>query len=80
MDIKSIKNIIKESLLESTVEVVDTTGRGDHFSVMVVSDNFKGMKLIDRHKLVYKLLNQFLSKEIHALQLKTLTKEEFNNE
>ena len=80
MDIKSIKNIIKESLLKSTVEVVDTTGTGDHFSVMVVSDNFKGMKLIDRHKLVYKSLNQFLNKEIHALQLKTLTNEEFNNE
>ena len=80
MDIKSIKNIIKESLLESTVEVVDTTGTGDHFSVMVVSDSFKGMALIDRHKLVYKSLNQFLSKEIHALQLKTLTNEEFNNE
>ena len=80
MDIKSIKNIIKESLLESTVEVVDTTGAGDHFNIMIVSDNFKGMKLIDRHKLVYKSLNQFLSKEIHALQLKTLTNEEFNNE
>ena len=74
-------NNIKANIPAFSIDnVVDTTGAGDHFNIMIVSDNFKGMKLIDRHKLVYKSLNQFLSKEIHALQLKTLTNEEFNNE
>ena len=80
MDTKSIKNIIEDSLAKSHVEVIDTTGGGDHFSVMVISDLFKDMNLINRHKLIYRALNQFLNKEIHALQLKTLTEEEFNNE
>ncbi len=80
MDTKSIKNIIQKSLKESQVEVIDTTGGGDHFSVIVISDIFKNMNLINRHKLIYKALNEFLNKEIHALQLKTLTKKEFNNE
>ena len=40
MDTKSIKNIIQKSLKESQVEVIDTTGGGDHFSVIVISDIF----------------------------------------
>ena len=80
MDTKSIKNIIQSSLSDSQVEVIDTTGGGDHFSVVVISDIFENMSLINRHKLIYKALNQFISKEIHALQLKTLTKKELNNE
>ena len=80
MDTKSIKNIIESKLAESKAEVIDTTGTGDHFSVTVISNLFKNMSLINRHKLIYKALNQFLNKEIHALQLKTVTDEEFNNE
>tara|TARA_B100001029_G_C14624710_1_gene215947 strand:+ start:130 stop:372 length:243 start_codon:yes stop_codon:yes gene_type:complete len=80
MDTKSIKNIIQSSLSDSQVEVIDTTGSGDHFSVVVIADIFENMSLINRHKLIYKALNQFISKEIHALQLKTLTKKELSNE
>ena len=80
MDTKLIKNIIEETLKESRVEVIDTTGGGDHFSVVVISDVFKNMSLVNRHKLIYSMLKEFLNKEIHALQLKTSTKEEFNNE
>ena len=80
MNTKSIKNIIEDSLAGSKAEVIDTTGTGDHFNVIVISNSFQNMSLINRHKLIYKALNQFLNKEIHALQLKTLTEEESNNE
>jgi len=80
MDTKSIKNIIQDALNKSQVEVIDTTGGGDHFSVVVISDIFENMNLVNRHKLIYNALNKFLNKEIHALQLKTLTKKEFNHE
>ena len=76
MDINLIKEIIKKSIDCKSIDVVDTTGTSDHFKVVVISDMFQGMSLVDRHKLVYKSLEQYLTKEIHALQLVTKTKEE----
>ena len=38
------------------------------------------MSLMKRHKIIYNLLNNYITKEIHALQLKTLTYKEYNNE
>ena len=48
-----------------------------HFSIMVVSNEFNNKRLLHRHKLIYTLLDKEM-KEIHALQMKLLTEEEFN--
>ena len=80
MNINSIIKKVGNGISGARVEVVDTTGTGDHFSVLVISDIFDNMTLINRHKLVYKSLNQYLTKEIHALQIKAYTEEEFANE
>jgi len=80
MNINSIKEKIKEEISQARVDVTDTTGTGDHFSVVVVSNVFDKMTLINRHKLIYKSLNQYVTKEIHALQIKAYTEEEFENE
>jgi len=79
MNINSIKQKIEDSISESRVEAQDTTGTVDHFSVVVVSDVFDGMSLIDRHKLIYKSLEQYITREIHALQIKAYTKKEVKN-
>ena len=39
-----------------------------------ISDDFEGLSLVDQHQLVYKTLGNYLTNEIHALQLKTMTK------
>ena len=80
MNINSIKEKIKEEISQARVDVTDTTGTGDHFSVVVVSNIFDKMTLINRHKLIYKSLNQYVTKEIHALQIKAYTEDEFENE
>ena len=80
MNINSIKEKIKEEISQARVDVTDTTGTGDHFSVVVVSNVFVKMTLINRHKLIYKSLDQYVTKEIHALQIKAYTEEEFENE
>ena len=77
MNINSIKEKIKDFIPESKVEVKDTTGTGDHFSVIVISDKFKNINLVNRHKMIYESLSQYVTKEIHALQIKTYTEEEF---
>ena len=79
MNINSIKEKIKNFIPESKVEVKDTTGTGDHFSVIVISDKFENVNLVNRHKMIYESLSQYVTKEIHALQIKTYTEEEFLN-
>jgi len=74
METSKVKELITAGLAVSHVEVTDTTGTGDHFSAVVVSDDFIELSLVDQHQLVYKTLGNYLTKEIHALQLKTVSK------
>ena len=50
---------------------------GGHFSLTVVSESFKGQSRIRRHQAVYALLADLIPGRIHALQLRTLTPDEF---
>jgi BolA protein len=45
---------------------------GGHFSVVVVAAAFEGMGLLERHRLVYSLLEEEMKHAIHALALRTL--------
>ena len=47
-----------------------------HFKVTVVTNEFEGLMLIKRHRLVNKVLEQEI-KQIHALALHTLTNDEW---
>lgn len=47
-----------------------------HFDVQVVSDAFAGQRLVQRHKMVYSILDHELKTGVHALALKTKTPEE----
>jgi stress-induced morphogen len=54
------------------VDVIDRTGGGDHFQVIVTSPRFDGLTLVDQHKLVYDALAQPLADgTIHELRIRT---------
>ena len=76
--IKILKNTFTEGT-EGHVEVIDSNGNQDHFNILVISDQFDGIKLIERHRMIYAQLEILLSNEIHALQIKTYTKNEWKN-
>jgi acid stress-induced BolA-like protein IbaG/YrbA len=69
-----VKSYILAALDCSHVEV---EGDGQHFSAVIVSTAFAGKRLIQRHQLVYAALGDRMREEIHALSMKTLTPEEF---
>jgi acid stress-induced BolA-like protein IbaG/YrbA len=77
MEISKISELISSELNNAHVEVTDTTGGGDRFSATVASNDFQGLSLVDQHQLVYKTLGNYLTNEIHALQLKTITRSEW---
>ncbi len=48
-----------------------------HFNIIIVSDTFKGISLIARHRLIYSALQQEIQFHIHALAIKAFTKDEY---
>ncbi len=73
-----IEERIKGALPGAQVEVVDTTGTGDHFQATVVSERFVGLPMVRCHQLVYAPLQDKLATgELHALALKTWTPEQW---
>ena len=67
---EEVRRRIEGGVVGSQVEVVDTTGAGDHFDVRVTAQAFQGLGLVDQHRLVYGALGD-LMQTIHALSLKT---------
>ncbi|KAH9832199.1 bola-like protein-domain-containing protein [Rhodofomes roseus] len=56
-------------------------GSGEtHFSVQVVSEQFRGKTTMQRHRLIYSTLSEELSQGLHALSLKTKTPEEVQSQ
>jgi stress-induced morphogen len=72
-----IERRLKEGIGAMHVEVKDVSGGcGSSFEVLVVSSQFEGKPLLQRHRLVNGCLAEEL-KEIHAFSQKTLTPTEW---
>jgi len=67
-----VKDAIRRALPDSSVEVEDLTGGGDHLQVRVISAAFAGLNRVKQHQLVYGALRSELASEaIHALAVQT---------
>ncbi|WP_105188159.1 MULTISPECIES: BolA family protein [unclassified Pseudoalteromonas] len=53
-------------------------GSESHFKVVVVSDQFAGQRLLQRHRTINDILAQELREHIHALAIHAYTPEEFS--
>jgi BolA protein len=51
---------------------------GGHFAVLVVSRQFAGKSLLERHRMVYRALRHAMQADIHALSIKSYTPDEFS--
>jgi BolA protein len=85
---EKIEKIITEKLLASFVEIEDESwkhaghaaaGGGGHFTLTVVSEQFKGINLINRNRLVFDTLKEMMQNEIHALSIRAKTPEEWTD-
>tara|TARA_B100000902_G_C26979949_1_gene749770 strand:- start:321 stop:551 length:231 start_codon:yes stop_codon:yes gene_type:complete len=58
-------------------ESLSVDGGESKYEVNIVSDEFDGLSIIQRHKLIYALLDNFIKTgEIHALTIKAKTPSE----
>lgn len=71
---EQIEGYIKDHIPCTHLEV---DGDGQHFYATIVSAEFAGKRLVQRHQLVYAALGDRMKAEIHALSIKAYTPEEF---
>ena len=70
MNLASLK-IINESFMHNVLK-----GSESHFKIVVVTNDFNNISIIQRHKLIYKTLDNLMNK-IHALSIHAFNEEEF---
>lgn len=74
MSADEIEFLIKESIPDAKVEIQALKDDGDHFSALVISNEFKNISKIQQHQMVYKALKGRMGEQLHALALKTSSK------
>ncbi len=93
MIIDSIKQKLQSALQPELLLVVDEShkhaghrgvegraGGETHFRITVVSQVFAGLSRVKRHQHIYRLLAEELKYSVHALALKTVTADEYQND
>ena len=86
---EKIAERINSNLAVKTLEIKDVShlhqghsgwqeGGETHFNLLVVSDDFQQKSRIERHKVVLKMLEDFMKSSIHALSMKLHTEQEYD--
>lgn len=76
MNPEQVTALIEAGLPDAQVHV--RSDDNTHFEAQVVSDQFEGLRSLQRHQKVYATLGELMGREIHALALQTFTVAEWN--
>ena len=52
-------------------------GGGGHYRVLIVSPQFEGLSRVASQRLVYQALGELMNTDIHALEMRTFTPEQW---
>jgi stress-induced morphogen len=68
-----LRTLLETAFPDATeLDVVDRTGGGDHFQVVVSAPSLQGLSLVEQHRRVYQALAEPLADgTIHELRIKT---------
>lgn len=78
MEPKQIEEILKNNL---ELDEVYVQGDGSHYGVIAVSDAFASLSKVKQQQMIYAPLAElFATNAIHALTIKTFTKEQWKRE
>lgn len=85
--VAAIRENLSANFAGGQLEIIDdshmhvghaSAGGAGHFTVRIVSQDFDGKSLLERHRMVYAALNDLMPSEIHALSIDAKTPEEIN--
>ncbi len=58
-------------------QVIVKSDDNTHFEAQVITEEFQGVRSLQRHQKVYATLGELMGREIHAMALQTYTEEEW---
>jgi stress-induced morphogen len=73
VSVQPLRKLLEQAFPDATeLDVIDRTGGGDHFQVVVTSASLAGLSLVEQHRRVYEALAAPLADgTIHELRIKT---------
>jgi stress-induced morphogen len=82
MDTDEVERLIEEAIEDADATVTlprvpDEDHEDEHFAAVVVSPAFEGLPLVQQHQLVYDALEEHMTTDIHAMEMKTYTPEAY---
>jgi len=69
----NIAKLIKDTIPDAEVEIIDLAGDGDHYKAVITAESFRGLPRVRQHQKVYAALGERMGGELHALALETRT-------
>lgn len=76
---KQLCRLLQRELVPVHMELIDQSDQHGgnrqetHFKLILVSNRFSGMRLVQRHQFVYQLAQEFIGNPIHALAMHLFT-------
>ncbi len=78
--VERIRSILEQAFSPTALEISDDShlhaghagarsGKG-HYTIQIVSQDFEGKTLIERHRMIYAALEKMMQSDIHALSIK----------
>lgn len=82
MDLAEVERLIEDGIEDADASVTQPRGPHDedHLAAVVVSPAFEGKSLVEQHQLVYDALGDHMTTDIHALEVKTYTPDEYERQ
>ncbi len=83
----AIEQLLRQSFSVQTMQLEDqsaahvghaSAGGAGHFALHIVSEDFEGKRLLQRHRMVYSALSELMECEIHALSISARTPSELD--
>ncbi|AIL65743.1 Transcriptional regulator BolA [Rickettsiales bacterium Ac37b] len=71
IELQNLEKIIKDAFPDARFMIKDLVGDNDHYYLEISSEQFRGKRLIDQHRMVTEALETCLGTTLHALQIKT---------
>ncbi len=71
--IDRLEEIIRDSFPNAKIKIIDYADDQDHYSLEIEDEAFRGVSLVNQHKMVKKSLAQIIdSNQLHAITIKTI--------
>ena len=77
MPIAELQAKIEDAFPGDDIFLSSPMGDDNHFQLRVVSEQFSGKTMVERHQLIYQALGDAMREAVHALAIKTYTPEQW---